>query len=356
MAAKQKQFTIRTLLFGNVTAKLMALAMAAVLWFYAYSFSMVRDKTYEVPVVVVPPSGWAVGQVEQTLKVTMDFPRRFEQQMAQANASRKIQVYIECRIDENEADKDEVTLSRILKAPLHLKCPSYGVRNARFNPPSLSIQLVKQDTVELPVILKYTAPPEGCEVDGEPITTPAKVKVRGRKDVLARAMDVGIETEEVDVSKSLPFSVADWAYDGPVTLKHTVTVDGRTYAVVPALDKVQYRIKLARRRVSKDFGKIPINLSTPFDYPYVAEFDGEQKAEASVEVTGPEAIVNKLEVENIVLYVRPGASRKPAEVPYTIPIYVDFVNTIGESALSVTLDPSSVGVRVRERPAEAKPE
>ena len=45
MIAKKNAVTIRKLLFGNITAKLMALAMAVVLWLYAYSFSMVRDTT-----------------------------------------------------------------------------------------------------------------------------------------------------------------------------------------------------------------------------------------------------------------------------------------------------------------------
>jgi len=141
-----------------------------------------------------------------------------------------------------------------------------------------------------------------------------------------------------------------------MTLKQTVTVDGQVSRVKPALDKVQYRIALAQKGVSRSFGKMSINLSTPFDYPYLAEFDGNQDAEAVVEVTGPETIVSKLDKGNIVLYVRPGVAQKPSEVPYTIPIHVDFVNTPRESALNVMIEPSSVGVRIRERPtAEDKP-
>ena len=358
MAARKDRSTVRNLLLGNITAKLMALAMAVALWLYAYSFSMVRDKMYEVPVSVTAPRGWSVAQEgQETVKVTMDFPRRFEQDMEQAQAAKKMYIQIECRLRAEDLKKEEVTLSRVLSAPLHLQSPAYGIRNARFEPPSLSIRLVQEDTVELPVILRHSAPPDGCEVVGEPTTTPAKVKVRGRKDILAKARDIGIETEEVDIGKALPFSVAEWAIDGPVALKQTITVEGQVSPVIPALDKVQYRVKLAQKSISRSFGKMPINLNTPFGYPYVAEFHGEQSAEASLVVTGPETIVSKLDAENIVLYVRPGVSRKPNEVPYTVPVHADFVNTIGESALSVTLKPSSVGIRIRERAAdEAKPE
>ena len=341
MAPEKNGFRIRDLFFSNIVAKLMALAMALALWFYAYNFSIARKVTYTIPVKVLPVRGWSNATEEgRAVNVKLDFPQRFEREVERAYDARKI--YVECRGAPEKDEGDEETLLIPLKESLHLKgVEDYGILSARFNPPAVTVRIVRHDTVPLRVLLKYTNPPEGYAVGGETSVSPVEVKAHGRKDILRKA-EV-IETELVDISKRLPVTVADWVYEDMVALKQSVTVDEVELPVTCA-EKVKYRIKLALKPVHKTFSKVPINLM-PSKSDFTVKLLGEKEAE--VMVSGPGSVVNKLDRENIVLYVRPG-NRKPNKLPYTLPIRADFVDIHGQSALSVKLKPSTMDVSIRK--------
>ena len=339
---------VRGLFLDNVVAKLMALAMALALWLYAYNFSIVRERAFTLPVRIRAANGWSVVPVEPPLvEVKLDFPRRFEEDMKQDVAAGKL--HITCRVLPDETGKDLQLQAIKFDRSEHLnELRAYSIRKASFLPRSLEIAMVRQDTLEVPVLLRYTTPPEGYVVEGEPSVMPAKVKVRGRKDILVKA--AGIETELVEFPKTLPVTVAEWPCSGSVGLKQRVIVDNRPYAVVCS-EKIDYVIKLNHPASTRKFPATPINLSAPVNYPYEVEFLGERTR--NVVVTGPGKVMSALKGENIVLYVRP-PNPKPDELPYTVPLTIetDFVNTFGASALRVILTPPTIDVKIKKRQSE----
>ena len=62
MPVKSVLQTIMTILLGNMTAKLMALAMAVALWLSAFYFSYTQPPPYHVPLKVLTDQGWSVLQ------------------------------------------------------------------------------------------------------------------------------------------------------------------------------------------------------------------------------------------------------------------------------------------------------
>ena len=92
---------IRKHVFSNFTAKLMALAMAVGLWLYAY-ISSYTESDVEIPVHIT----WAkAGPLRLPMKrhgktcmvkVTLSYPRRFEDQFKQELSAGK--TYIDCNV------------------------------------------------------------------------------------------------------------------------------------------------------------------------------------------------------------------------------------------------------------------
>jgi len=329
----------------NLTAKLMALAMALAVWFYAYNFSVVRGKTYSAPLKLLPPPGWAVvGGGTGAIDVTLDFSQRFEREVEQAYRSGQIRVECHLRPAEDGPDRQRITVS--FKWPRHLVTPrDYGIRKVEFSPPSLQVEVVKETVVELPVRLRHTAPPEDFQLAGEPSVTPGRVRVRGRKDVLAEATD--ISTETVDISRALRPELPGWEYEGTIALQQKVVVGGEEYAVRSA-DKVHYVIKLERRPAEKRFERVPVHMIVPANYPYGVEFVEEPIR--GVVVRGAASVISKLNQENLVLYVLITPAHEPRELAQPMPIYADFVDIGGESTLTVELSKSTIDVRVKKRP------
>jgi len=344
-AFKNIRAQFRAVFTENLTTKAMALAIALAVWFYAYNFSVVRGKTYAVPLQLIPPPGWAVvGGNTAMVEVTLDFSQRFEREVEQAYRSG--QIYVESPLRPSEAGPDHQVLIVSFKWPRHLVTPrDYGIRKVEFNPPSIQAEVVRETMVELPVTLVHTPPPDDFQLAGEPSVTPGKVRVRGRKDVLAEATEIATET--VDISRPLRLELPGWEYEGSIALSQKVVVKGVEYPVRSA-DKVHYVIMLERKPAEKRFERVPVNFIAPTGYPYDVEFLEEPVRD--VVVRGPGSVLAKVDQQNIVLYVRLTQAQQPRELAQPMPIYADLVDVAGESTLNVEISKSTIDVRVKRRP------
>jgi len=335
---------LKRLFFGNVVAKVMALAMAVALWVYAYNFSIVRDKTYEVPLQLVAPAGWAVvSGAPQVVEVTLDFPQRLVREVEQAQRLEEIRIV--AHLTPPEEGEDRQTLSVSLRPSQHLRTPrDYGLRKVLLTPSMISVTLVREATVELPVVLQHTAPPPDFEVVGQPTISPARVRVRGPRDIVSRADS--ISTEVIDISR--PLSITGWKYDDRVPLASRVLVGGIEYPVT-CEETVRYVIDVTRKAITRQFAKVPVCVTLPQGYPHAVEILGD--AVRDVEVRGPESVIGRLKAENIVLYVRPG-DRQPNDLPYTVPIETHFVDIHNPGTLSAPLTPPTIDLRITRRTKE----
>jgi hypothetical protein len=93
------------------------------------------------------------------------------------------------------------------------------------------------------------------------------------------------------------------------------------------------------------FSDLPVRIAVPLDYP----LDVEPVVDlvATVKVMGPEDALEGLGPENIELHVTPPEEVTPeGGNPTFLPILYNFVDVFNRRNLRVTIDPTSVGVKV----------
>ena len=340
---------------NNLVAKLMALVMALALWGYAYNFSLARDKTFVVPVVVQTDEGWSKEKVlPEKVEIRLNCPRRFEARVEQALHVAQVK----CAVSPRNLDSDNQTVLVPLKAAdLRVSEPIRSlISNIRFQPAELQVELTREMTKSLEVRLKHSDPPAGYEISSA-VTTPRSVRVRGPKAVMLKA-DY-IETEQIDISQPLLSFEKVSHPSGSVALIKSVVVDETECEVsLDGATHVEYRITLQQTPGSRKFQNIPIHLRVPPNHPYEIKFekraegDDQDQWRTNVTVAGRDDVVQQLAAENIHLYLNVGGY-KPNEAYYNVPIQYNISGSSG--MLDVKLGITSCKVKVSE-PAPETPE
>jgi hypothetical protein len=312
---------IRKHVFNNFTAKVMALAMALGLWFYAYIGSYTQYDVFEIPVHVHVGEGWSVVHGENLqAKVKLSYPRRFEDQFKRELSAEK-KTYIDCTVTP-ALDQKPVTVS--LNKELLVTSRDFSLKIESFKPSELQIELIRETARMVPVLPKTSASPPGYSVEYV-FPLPATVMIRGREDIIAQ-LAKGIETEKMDISSPPPPNKDEWDLQQvPARIPSSVTIGDKSYPIA-CTDQVQCHIHLTRVSVERSFTGVPIELLVPPGYPYVATHYRESTTD--VQVTGPKSAVDALTKENIILYVDVRATKVlvPQETPYTQPIYAQIVD------------------------------
>lgn len=338
------EFLVRHL-FGNVSAKIIALVMALGLWVFAYTFSYSTDsEPRSVPVVLRTPPGWTVvAGTDMTTGVKLVYPRRLA--VSVADELRAGRIHVECEaIADPSNPNDNQTVKIVLKESNLVASRDLGIKEVVFAPSELRMQIVREITRPLPVIVNKSSPPPGYEIAYRPYVSPSRVEVRGQKDIVSRAN--GIETAEVYISDPPPDNAPEWAIQPRVRLQPQVTVDGRSYPVAVEQD-VQVRIVLKMKRTEKSFPGLPIRTMGRQDNPFVVSV---REQTSDVKVLGPSNVVESLKPENIVLYVDV-TKLTPAAVNWTQPVEARVIDVPRSDEIVVTPSVSTCAVKVSEPPA-----
>ena len=311
---------VKNFFFGNLTAKAMALIMALALWFYAYSASRM-EQTWTVPLEVGMTEGWALSGEEPKVTMTVACPNALSEDFKAARAANRIGLTATLTPKEDGLDEQALDIelgSSNLRAPSTLKAT---VR--RLSPSQFTLRVVRQETKALTVDPQVSEPRTGFKLLSLPRAIPAKVSVRGPRDILSRVEK--IETELVDIGNLTPLRGVTEKV--PARVAQYVVVDGDRHDVV-CNEPVQVQIALGALPKQKTFADVPIHLLRPPDYPYVVEIREGERA-TDVDVSGPDEVVDKLEPANIVLYVDVRDLKPNADtaLPYTQPIYATVVET-----------------------------
>ena len=321
---------VRNHVLNNFLAKVMALAMALGLWFYAYIGSTTEYNDFPIPVHVHASEGWSVVHSENLqVTATLSYPRRFDNRFKQELSAGK--TYIDCNVapEQNSLDQQSVTVP--LKKELLVTSGDFSLKVGGFNPSKLQIELIRETSKMVRVIPKTSAPPGYVVAYAFPLT--ATVMIQGREDIIAQLVKTGIETEEMDISPPPP-DAPEWDIQQvPARIPSSVTVGDKNYPITCS-EPVECHIHLVRESIERSFNEVPIELLVPPGYAYVATPLRERATE--VLVTGPKHDVDDLKKESIVLYVDlRSPTLVPQETPYTQPIYAQIVDE-HQRPLSIT--------------------
>jgi hypothetical protein len=335
---------IKRLFVENLMAKSMALAMALVLWVYAYNFSIARNVTFNVPVDAPAPEGWSVDPTfRREVTVLIDVPQRFEAKLKRAFQARKL--VIKCDLSKQDlAGPDEQFKSIQLEWSRHMPgLDNFDVGRVTFNPPSLEIKLVRHTSTKLTVNIRSTPPPNGWEFAKPLAISPSSVLVSGRKDILDRAKS--IDTELINI-KVPDVEDADWDDEGKTRIRPKVEVDGKLYEVICA-EELTYTYRLARPMRERTFKDVPVHLRVPNDYAFKVE-PSKGAMTRVVTVTGPKNKVEQFKAEFIELYITPPANAS-GDVPETLTVQSNIVSYQSRRGLTLKIEPASMDVLIIKR-------
>jgi hypothetical protein len=352
-----KKKTIRTWLseafIHNFTAKLMALAMAVALWFYAFSFSqIVRDSKDPIFVPVDPPTvpeGWVAELNSRKIEMTASYPRRNETDVEQAVRDGLIRVRV--RVDPDESGPDEQTLTvplgeSTLDAPRGL-----GIQPIRFEPSELAVKVISETTVNVRVTPDISPPPPGYQVAYIYPQT-VTIKVRGRKDIVSNLQNTGMKTETIDISTNPPpRNTIEWTIPATARIPSEIENNGTPHPI-RTVDSVPFRIVLMQVSAEKSFSGIPIYILLPPDFRYTATLLGERTVDVIVQ--GPQELLDSVTPDNITVSADL-KNQGPNEVPYTphLEMYISDDLPRADELTVRPADPvnrSGCSVRVSERP------
>jgi len=341
---------IRRHVLNNATAKLMALAMAVVLWLYAYISSYTSDSTVIIPIKVQTSEGWSVVHGESLeVEAQWRYPRRLEEEVRQA--LRDNQIYIDCSVPAGQSALDQQSKTVSLQKEPLVTPRDFSLQVMNFKPAELQIELIRETVQNVRVQPKTSAPPQGYRVEyAFPI--PPTVRVRSGEKLVASLARTGIETEEIDISSAPPVNLNTVEWDSPIRFPSTVTLDGVSYPVA-CLDPVHCSIRLVRIPTERTFTAVPIGLLQPPGYAYVATLP-ESARTAEVVVSGPKSIIDALTPDNISLYVDVRDPKlAPQETRYTQPVQAQIVGVPG--AGDVIVKPSVRDCAVKISDAKKSP-
>jgi len=305
------------LLTDNIEVKLVAFAMAIALWVYATN-EHYKEHTVKIPVKIDVPEGVAVLKSSaQRVEVIFSGPERLISELRDNEAAGKVGVTFTVKPKEAEADEWKRTF--VIEGTKSFTGVPSGLRVNRIRPRRIDVTLARLTEKDIPVRLNIVGdPPAGYTIaPGNVWVFPSVVKVRGVKTVL----------EKAEFIRTLPFDISKWPtleqkevyIERRIGIEQKVRIkkdSGYEEHPVSCDETVQFWIKLVEVPAEKVFEGIPVEVLSPFNYPYLVNL---LEHTVDVVLTGPRAQLERLKPEDISAFVDVSGLR-PSKLPHKCPI------------------------------------
>ena len=310
---------IKEIFTGNILTKFMALVMAVALWLYAIN-RQTEDVTEVVKLNVSVPEGITVlEQSAEEITIHLRGPQSIIGSVEDMIKDRKIQArYIVKESPEGIEDQVKQTIP-ITRA--HINLPS-AAKLVSVYPDRVDVLLGKLQQKKLKVNLQKKGEPAiGYAISNEFIF-PGEVEAIGPLNMLKEAsfintvpIDIGGVT--VDQNRTFPWRIG---IDQKVIIKRG---DKNISAPVTCTEDVRVWIQIVEQQETRFFEKIKIKVMRPSEYPYEIKLQDEY---ANIKVKGPKLVLDKLNIEDVVLYIDVTSLKPPG--PYKQPIKCDLPKNI----------------------------
>ncbi|HHT9129355.1 MAG TPA: CdaR family protein [Candidatus Brocadiaceae bacterium] len=302
---------IKKIIFGNGLTKLMALVMAVALWLYAIN-RHTRDLTEAVKLIVSAPEGIAIlEQSAEEITVHLSGPQNIIDNVEAMIRDGKIQARY--ALQESPGGIEDQIKQTIPITIEQLDLPS-AVKLVSVHPDKVDILLGKLQQKRVRVNLQKKGEPAIGYAIANEFVFPSEVEVKGPLNTLKEVSF--INTVPVDISgitteqnRTFPWRIA-------INPKVTVTRGDKNISIpVVCKEDVRVWLQIVEQQDTKYFEKIKIKVMRPAEYPYGIKPQDEY---ANVRVKGPKPLLDKLDAENIVLYIDVTSLKPPG--PYKQPI------------------------------------
>jgi len=336
-------------LFDNFRLKLLALAIALGIWFYANS-RLLDEVPVTAAIVITPPPGYAlVYQSDRTARLRAEGPRSLVTTLREEMLQDVVRMKYEMTAQDLQ---DGWATLEVQPDWLRLGLHDWEFVQLRFRAVTpRTVRVFVSPIVEkvLPVQVALGGePPEGLRIEGRPATAPAQVLVRGPA-IAVETME-SVRTEEVPL-----WQLTAGVYEEPRILRREqqVTLDDGQRVTVPLElgdSTALVRLRLTGETVAEQvFPALPLNFLVPLQFPYEVQVEDTERTVA-VTVRAPGADLKGLNSQNVRPYVdltgladeaiAPGAS-----APYREAVVVHLPPQVAAS--SVQVDPPLVTVLLK---------
>ncbi|TLD40793.1 MAG: putative secreted protein associated with spyDAC [Candidatus Jettenia ecosi] len=323
---------IKKIFTGNILTKLMALVMAVALWLYAIN-RHTGDVTEVVKLNILVPHGVAiVEQDAEEITIHLRGPQNIIDGLTSMIKEQKIQATY--TIEESRTEIEDQEKQTILISREHLNIPN-DVKLMGLYPDKVDVVLSKLQQKRLKVnIQKKGEPAIGYSVANE-FVFPSEIEVTGPLNTLKEAssintVPVDIDGITIEQNRTFPWRIG-------IDKKITVTRGDKSISVpVECKEDVRVWLQIVEQQDTKFFEKIKIKVMSPADYPYEIKLQDEF---TNIKVKGPKLVLDKLNNENILLYIDvtslkpPGPYKQP--IKYVLPKNVELFDKLPEAHLDI---------------------
>ncbi len=323
---------IKKIIVGNGLTKLMALVMAVALWLYAIN-RHTRDLTEVVKLIISAPEGISIlEQSVEEITVHLRGPQNIIDDVEAMIKDGKIQARYD--LQESPTGIEDQMKQTIPITIEQLNLPG-AVKLVSVRPDKVDVFLGKLQQKRLKINLQKKGEPAIGYAIANEFVFPSEVEVKGPLNTLKEISF--INTVPVDISgitteqnRTFPWRIA---INQKVTVKR-----GDKNISVPVVCKEDVRVwlQIVEQQDTKYFEKIKIKVMRPAEYPYGIKLQDEY---ANVRVKGPKPLLDKLDAENIVLYIDvtslqpPGPYKQP--IGCVLPKNIELANKLPEVRLDI---------------------
>ena len=301
---------IKEVFTGNILTKFMALVMAVALWLYAIN-RHTGDLTETVKMTVSVPEGIIIlEQSVEEITVHLRGPQNIIDNVESMIKDKKIQARYS--VNESPSGIEDQVKQTIPITKEYLNLPN-AVKLVSVYPDKVDIILGKLQQKKLKVNLQKKGEPAIGYAIANEFIFPGEVDVIGPLNMLKEAstintVPVDIDGITIDQNRTFPWRIG---------IDQKVIIRGDKSISVPVVCKedVQIWLQVVEQQDTKLFEKIKVRVMRPADYPYECKLQDEF---ASVKLRGPKLLLDKLNPEDVVLFIDVTSLKPPG--PYKQPI------------------------------------
>jgi len=310
----------------------MALVMAVALWLYAIN-RQTEDITEMVKLNVSVPEGITIlEQSTEEITIHLRGPQNIIESVEDMIKDRKIQArYVVKESPEGIEDQAKQTIPITRE---HLNLPN-AVKLVSIYPGKFDIVLGKLQQKKLKVNLQKKGEPAIGYAIANEFVFPGEVEIIGPLNMLKEAsfvntipIDIGGIT--IDQNRTFPWRIG---IDQKVIVKRG---DKNVSVPVTCNEEVQVWLQIVEQQDTRFLEKIKIKVMRPAEYSYEIKLQDEY---ANIRVKGPKLVLDKLNTEDVVLYIDvtslkpPGPYKQP--IKCNLPKNVELVDKLPEVHLDI---------------------
>ncbi len=311
-----KKFYNNNLFFKDYGKKIIALIIAIMLWF-ATNLEFDIEKKLYIPVKYTNlPQGLIItNNLPDEININIKGPRY---EIFSFDNSSSVISY--------DLSDFKTGVSNIQFQPENMNLPR-KIKVTSVSPSEISIEIDRLSTKNIAVIPLLGRPDKGYLVEGEPKFSPTRVKIKGPRNLIRKYKTVYTSLISLKGEKT------NFSIEAPIELPNNLIS-------IESSNLVKVTVNIKEDTLKKEFKDLDISFKN-FDK---LDYTTSDKIKAILVFDGTYSLVNKLNSEDISVYIDAGDLKKPNKGEHELTVKVDYPNSNSLNLTKIT--PEKVKVKI----------